>query len=206
MQFATNHLGHFQLTRSLYPALQAAQGARVVNTTSGAQRMSDILWDDPHFDEREYNPGLAYAQSKTANVLFTVELDRRSRGDKIRAFAAHPGVIASTALNSSVGDDAQREMGLIDDEGRAIIDPEHGKKTAEQGASTIVFGATSPTLAGIGGLYLNNSDVSQLNDDQPPVTSDEIPADVVSHAIEPQSARRLWHLSEELLGSSSQRS
>ncbi|NEE00813.1 SDR family NAD(P)-dependent oxidoreductase [Phytoactinopolyspora halotolerans] len=198
-QFATNHLGHFQLTLGLYPALRAARGARVVNTTSGAQRMSDILWDDPHFDSGGYEPVLAYAQSKTANVLFTVELDRRWTADGIRAYAAHPGVIASTSFNSSVGADAQRAMGLIDEAGRPIIDPERGKKTQEQGAATIVFGATSPLLAEIGGVYLNNSDVSQLNDDQPPVTAEEVSGDVVSHSIDPQSARRLWDLSEQLL-------
>lgn len=198
-QFATNHLGHFQLTLGLHPALRAAGGARVVNTTSGAQRMSDILWDDPNFTDGGYDGGLAYAQSKTANVLFTVELDRRWSGDKIRAFAAHPGVVATTSFNSSVGVQAQRAQGLIDDAGRPVIDPERGKKTEAQGAATIVFGATSPLLAGIGGLYLNNSDVSQLDDDQPPPTAQEITADVVSHSIDPVSARRLWELSERLL-------
>ncbi|PFG29520.1 SDR family NAD(P)-dependent oxidoreductase [Paramicrobacterium agarici] len=202
-QLATNHLGHFQLTQSLYPSLKAARGARVVSTTSGAQRMSGILWDDPNFVERSFDPGLAYAQSKTANVLFTVELDRRWRGDMIRAFAAHPGVIASTAFNSAVGADAQRELGLIDESGEPIIDPERGKKTPEQGAATIVFGATSPLLAGIGGIYLNNCDISELNDNQRPVTAEEIPADVVSHSIDPRSARRLWTLSEQLLSSTS---
>ncbi|GAB2501372.1 SDR family NAD(P)-dependent oxidoreductase [Promicromonospora xylanilytica] len=198
-QFATNHLGHFQLTLGLRPALRAAGGARVVNTTSGAQRMSDILWDDPNFTGGGYAPGLAYAQSKTANVLFTVELDRRWSGEGIRAFAAHPGVIATTSFNSAVGVEEQRAQGLIDDAGRPVIDPERGKKTEAQGAATIVFGATSPLLAGIGGLYLNNSDVSQLDDDQPPPTPEEITADVVSHSIDPASARRLWELSERLL-------
>jgi NAD(P)-dependent dehydrogenase (short-subunit alcohol dehydrogenase family) len=199
VQFATNHLGHFQLTLGLYPALRAAHGARVVNTTSGAQRMSDILWDDPNFIVTAYDPGLAYAQSKTANVLFAVELDRRWAADGIRAYAPHPGVIASTAFNGSVGQDAQQAMGLIDESGQPIIDPERGKKTPEQGASTIVFAATSPLLAGTGGVYLNNNEVSQLNDEQPPVTAEEIPADVVSHSIDPQSAQRLWELSEQLL-------
>lgn len=198
-QFATNHLGHFQLTLGLRPALRAAGGARVVNTTSGAQRMSDILWDDPNFTGGGYDAGLAYAQSKTANVLFTVELDRRWSGDGIRAFAAHPGVIATTSFNSAVGVEAQRAQGLIDDAGRPVIDPERGKKTEAQGAATIVFGATSPLLAGIGGLYLNNSDVSQLDDDQPPPTPEEITADVVSHSIDPVSAERLWALTERLL-------
>jgi NAD(P)-dependent dehydrogenase (short-subunit alcohol dehydrogenase family) len=198
-QFATNHLGHFQLTLGLYHALRTAHDARVVNTTSGAQRMSDILWDDLHFTTGDYNPGLAYAQSKTANVLFTVELDRRWAADGIRGYAAHPGVVSATAFNGAAGEDAQRAMGLIDESGQPIIDPEHGKKTRQQGASTIVFAATSPLLAEIGGIYLNNNDVSQLNDEQPPVTAQEISGDVVSHSIDPQSAQRLWDLSEQLL-------
>jgi NAD(P)-dependent dehydrogenase (short-subunit alcohol dehydrogenase family) len=198
-QFAVNHLGHFQLTLGLRAALRAAGGARVVTTTSGAQRMSDILWDDPNFTDGGYDPGLAYAQSKTANVLFTVELDRRWSGDGIRAFAPHPGVVAATSFNSAVGVAAQRAQGLIDDAGRLVIDPERGKKTEAQGAATIVFGATSPLLADIGGVYLNNSDVSQLDDNQPPPTAQEVTADVVSHSVDPESARRLWALSERLV-------
>lgn len=199
-QFATNHLGHFQLTVGLRPALRAAGGARVVSTTSGAQRMSDIRWDDPNFARGGYDAGLAYAQSKTANVLFTVELDRRWSGDGIRAFAAHPGVIATTSFNRAVGVESQRAQGLVDDAGRPVIDPEHGKKTEAQGAATIVFGATSPLLDGMGGLYLNNCDVSQLDDNQPAPTAQEVTADVVSHSVDPESARRLWTLTERLLG------
>jgi hypothetical protein len=161
--------------------------------------MSDIRWDDPNFAGGGYDPGLAYAQSKTANVLFAVELDRRWAGDGIRAFAAHPGVVATTSFNSSVGAESQRAQGLIDDAGRPVIDPERGKKTEAQGAATIVFGAASPLLAGMGGLYLNNCDVSQLNDNQPPLTAQEVTGDVVSHSIDPTSARRLWELSERLL-------
>jgi hypothetical protein len=111
----------------------------------------------------------------------------------------HPGVVVGTNLNSSSGEDALRAMGLIDDSGQPIIDPERGKKTPEQGASTIVFAATSPLLAEIGGVYLNNNDVSRLNDDQPPVSAKEVSADIVSHSIDPRSARRLWELSERLL-------
>lgn len=203
-QFATNHLGHFQLTLGLYAALKAADGARVVNTTSGAQRMSDILWDDPNFTGGGYDPGLAYAQSKTANVLFTVDLDRRWAGEGIRAYAPHPGIVAATAFNSSVGQEAQRAMRLIDADGNPIIDPEHGKKTPEQGAATIVFAATSPLLADVGGVYLKDSDVSPLDEDPRPVDltgadADDVPADVVPHSIDPVSARRLWDLTERLL-------
>ena len=197
-QFATNYLGHFQLTRDLHPALHAAHGARVVNVTSGAHRFADIRWDDVNLHDG-YDPGLAYAQSKTAVVLLAVELDRRWAGEGIRGYAAHPGVIVGTSLNSAVGDQALRAMGLIDDSGNPIIDPAAGKKTLQQGASTIVFAATSHWLNGIGGIYLKDNDISPLNDEQTAVTADHIPAEVALHAIDPRSARRLWELGEHML-------
>jgi len=197
-QFATNHLGHFQLTLGLLPGLRAAHGARVVNVSSGAQRFSDIRWDDLHFASG-YDANLAYAQSKTANVLFAVELDRRWADAGIRGYAVHPGVVVGTNLNGSAGEDALRAMGLIDDSGRPVIDPHRGKKTVQQGASTIVFAATSPLLREIGGVYLKDNDISPLDDSPRPLTPQNIPADVVSHSIDPESARRLWALSERLL-------
>ena len=196
--FATNHLGHFQLTLGLLPALRAAHRARVVNVSSGAQRFADIQWEDPNFTDGR-NLNLAYAQSKTANVRFTVELDRRWAEDGIRGYAVHPGVVAGTKLNSSVGEEALRKMGLIDEAGQPIIDPEVGKKTPQQGASTIVFAATSPLLAEIGGVYLKDNDVSPLDDEVRPLTAHSIPSNVAPHSIDPQSAQRLWQLSEELL-------
>jgi NAD(P)-dependent dehydrogenase (short-subunit alcohol dehydrogenase family) len=197
-QFATNHLGHFQLTLALLPALRAAHGARVVTVSSGAQRFGAIRWDDPNLTTG-YDPNVAYAQSKRANVLFAVELDRRWAADGIRGYAVHPGVVAGTSLNSSAGPDALRAMGLIDESGQPIIDPERGKKTPQQGAATIVFAATSPLLADIGGVYLKDSDISPLNDDPRPLTADSIPAEAVSASLDPASARRLWELSEQLV-------
>ncbi|WP_371879556.1 SDR family NAD(P)-dependent oxidoreductase [Nannocystis punicea] len=198
LQFATSHLGHFQLTRGLLPALRAAQGARVVVVSSGAQRLGQIRWDDPNFSTG-YDSRLAYAQAKLANVLFAVELDRRFARDGIRGYAVHPGVVVGTKLNSSAGADKLRAMGLVDDSGRPIIDPERGKKTVQQGASTIVFAATSPLLADIGGVYLKDNDISRLDDEPRPLTADSIPSEVASHSIDPESARRLWELSERLL-------
>lgn len=205
-QFATNHLGHFQLTLRLLPALRAAHGARVVNTTSGATRIADIRWDDPNFTTSDYDGQLAYAQSKTANVLFAVELDRRWAEDGIRGYAAHPGIIVGTNLGSSMPADQVRAMqtatGLVDEAGRPIIDPDRGMKTPQQGAATIVFGAASPLLAGIGGVYLKDSDVSPLDETVDPSAqgADLIRSqNVVPHSIDPQSARRLWDLSEQLI-------
>jgi NAD(P)-dependent dehydrogenase (short-subunit alcohol dehydrogenase family) len=203
-QFATNHLGHFQLTLGLLPALRAAHGARVVTVTSGGHRLSDIRWDDPHFTTG-YDPMLGYGQSKTANILFTVELDRRWAGEGIRGFAVHPGIVIGTNLGNSVPEDEARAMnlamGLIDESGQPVIDPDREMKTPRQGASTIVFAATSPLLAGLGGVYLKNNDISPLDDAPEPITFGTEPivaSDVVPHAVDPGSARRLWELSERL--------
>ncbi|MEZ4449636.1 MAG: SDR family NAD(P)-dependent oxidoreductase [Nannocystaceae bacterium] len=198
VQFSTNHLGHFQLTRGLLPALRQAGGARVVNVSSGAQRFGEIRWEDPIF-AAGYDSSAAYAQSKRANVLFAVELDRRHAAEGIRGYAVHPGVVVGTTLNSSAGEDALRAMGLIDEAGRPILDPMRGKKSAAQGASTIVFAATSPLLAEIGGVYLLDNDVSRVDDEPRRLTAERIPAEVTSRSIDPESARRLWALSERLL-------
>ncbi|WP_428487880.1 SDR family NAD(P)-dependent oxidoreductase [Rhodopila sp.] len=197
-QFATNHLGHFQLTLALLPALRAASGARVVNVSSGAQRFGSMRWDDLQFTQ-EYNSLAAYAQSKVANVLFAVELDRRWAADSVRGYAVHPGVVAGTKLTSAAGDAALKRMGLIDEAGEPIIDPAAGKKTPAQAASTIVFAATSPLLNGKGGVYLKDNDIAPLVDEQPSLTNNAIPADAASHSINPEAARRLWTVSEALL-------
>jgi NAD(P)-dependent dehydrogenase (short-subunit alcohol dehydrogenase family) len=207
--FAASHLGHFQLTLGLHPALRAAHGARVVNVSSGAHRTSDIRWDDLHFADG-YDGNLAYGQSKTAGVLFAVELDRRWADEGIRAFSLHPGIsVASSLAHMSQGMfslDQLRAMGLVDEQGRPIIDPEHEKKTPQQAAATIVFGAASPLLDGLGGVYLKNSDVAPLDDTPwtvPVGTKPVISTDAAPHALDPKSAQRLWELSEELLRRSS---
>jgi NAD(P)-dependent dehydrogenase (short-subunit alcohol dehydrogenase family) len=200
-QFATNHLGHFQLTTALLPALRAASGARVVNVSSGGHHLSDVRWDDPHFTT-DYDGMVAYGQSKTANVLFAVELDRRWSGDGIRAYALHPGIANGTSLGPSITDEELRAMGILDAEGRPIIDPDRELKTPQQAASTSVFAATSPLLADIGGVYLKDNDVAPL--DRASLTTGFgtepiVLSGVAPHAVDPESARRLWDLSEQLL-------
>jgi NAD(P)-dependent dehydrogenase (short-subunit alcohol dehydrogenase family) len=97
-QFATNHLGHFQLTARLWPALLRAKGVRVVSLASATHIASDLS-DDWNFKAREYQPMAAYAQSKTANVLFVRALDARGAKVGVRAFAVHPGTITRTELD-----------------------------------------------------------------------------------------------------------
>ncbi|MCI3241410.1 SDR family NAD(P)-dependent oxidoreductase [Streptomyces spinosisporus] len=198
LQFSTSHLGHFQLTRALLPALRAADGARVVTVTSGAARFGEIRWNDLDFTSG-YDPATAYGQSKRANVLFTVELDRRYADQGIRAFAAHPGVIIGPGPFTPEQVESYRAQGLIDDTGSTVIDPEGGKKTIEQGAATLVFGAASPLLDGHGGVYLKDSDIAVLDDEQRPLTADSIPSDANSAMLDPDDARRLWEVSEQLL-------
>lgn len=199
LQFAISHLGHFQLTGALLPALRAAGSARVVNVSSGAHRFGTIRWDDVSFATGGYTSGKGYAQAKLANVLFAVELDRRWRHLGIRGYAVHPGVVVGTKLNASAGDAALRDMGLIDASGAPIIAPETGKKTAAQGASTIVFAATSPLLDDIGGVYLLDNDISPVIDDTLTLSADTIPAFAASWSIDAEAARRLWEMSERML-------
>ena len=203
-QFATNHLGHFQLTHGLLPALRKAGGARVVEVSSWGHHLSDIRWEDPHF-EREYDGMVAYGQSKTANVLFAVELDRQWSGDGIRGYSLHPGGIVSTNLGPSFSVEDWRAMGLLDENDQPIIDPANDMKTPQQGAATQVFAATSPLLAEIGGVYLADNDIAPLEADARPVTVDlgsgplETTPGVTGYAVDPESAERLWELSEKLL-------
>ncbi len=147
---------------------------------------------------------VAYGQSKTANVLFALELDRRFAGDGIRGYALHPGGIVSTNLAPWLGEDGWRAMGLVDDGGQPVIDPERDRKTPEQGASTSVWAATSPQLDDLGGVYLQNNDVAPLEDITKPLTLDitagprETTVGVTRYAVDPESAQRLWELSEKL--------
>jgi NAD(P)-dependent dehydrogenase (short-subunit alcohol dehydrogenase family) len=199
-QFATNHLGHFQLTVALLPALRAA-GARVVTVSSGGHHLSDIRWDDPHF-HHGYDGMLAYGQSKTANVLFAVELDRRWAEYGIRGYALHPGIAHGTNLGPSVTEDELRAMGILDESGQPIIDPGRELKTPQQAASTTVFAATSPLLADIGGVFLKDNDIAPLDPGSSTIAFGGEPitiSGVAPYAVDPASAQRLWRLSEELL-------
>ena len=200
-RFATNHLGHFQLAMQLWPALRQANGARVVAVSAWAHSRSPIVFEDPNYEHRDYNPFLAYGQSKTANILFALELDKRAKVDDVRAFSLHPGSIVGTGLSKYVPPEALRAAGLIDNDGNPIIDPAKNMLTIEQGAATSVWCATSPKLDGMGGVYCQNSDIA-------PLVPEEIAANqfgslalgVMPHAVDPQAGDRLWRLSEQLLG------
>jgi NAD(P)-dependent dehydrogenase (short-subunit alcohol dehydrogenase family) len=199
--FATNHLGHFQLARQLWPALRRANGARVVTVSAWAHSRSPIVFEDTHFERREYAPWLAYSQSKTANNLFAVALDERGKADGVRAFSLHPGSIVGTGLSKNAPMELLHAGGLVDDDGKPIIDPAKNQKTVEQGAATSVWCATSPQLDGMGGVYCHNCDIARLvREDIGANPVGSFALGVMPHSVDPQVAERLWSVSEELLG------
>jgi NAD(P)-dependent dehydrogenase (short-subunit alcohol dehydrogenase family) len=197
MQFATNHLGHFALALGLHDALAAVGDARIVSLSSVGHRRSPVIFDDVNFTSRPYDLGLAYGQSKTANVLFAVEATRRWGGDGITANAVHPGTIATTNLSRHLDPDVSAALGAAAPYAEAFARSTVRYKTAEQGAATSVFVATSPLLDGIGGRYFEDcNEAAVLDPDAPNATT----SGVATYALDPANAYRLWELSLALLG------
>jgi NAD(P)-dependent dehydrogenase (short-subunit alcohol dehydrogenase family) len=190
MQFATNHLGHFLLTALLAPALRAGAPARVANTSSGGHRFSPVVFEDIHFERRPYDKWSAYGQSKTANVLHAVELDRRLAGHGVRAFGVHPGMIVTELGRHLTPADIQQLQSRASERASAGMP---SWKTAPQGAATQCWAVTAPELDGRGGLYLEDCQISGTT---PPPGS----LGAEAWALDPDAARRLWVVSEEAVG------
>jgi len=191
MQFATNHLGHFQLSARLWPlVLAAAPGARVVALSSIGHRLHGLDLTDPNFEHRDYDKWLAYGQAKSANALFALQLDKLGEPKGVRAFAVHPGGIA-TPLQRHLTMEEQRAMGWYDEEGNV----NERFKSTEEGASTTVWAAISPLLEGMGGVYCENCNIGALADKETPPGSGVFP-----HIRDDALAEALWRKSEEMTG------
>jgi NAD(P)-dependent dehydrogenase (short-subunit alcohol dehydrogenase family) len=188
LQFATNHLGHYQLTTRLWIAL-AARGARVVSLSSTGHHIAPVDLDDPHFDRRGYDKWVAYGQSKTANSLFAVGLDARGKEHGVRAFAVHPGGIM-TPLQRHLPREEMIAFGWMDEAGNV----NERFKTPEQGAATSIWAATSEDLDGMGGVYCEDCDIAK-------VWSESVRfMGVKPWAIDPEAADALWEASEAMTG------
>jgi NAD(P)-dependent dehydrogenase (short-subunit alcohol dehydrogenase family) len=185
LQFATNHLGHFALATGLHAALAADGAARIVAVSSTGHQVSPVVFDDPNFAFRPYDPWLAYGQSKTANALFAVEATRRWAGDGITANALMPGAVYTNLQRHTGG----RGSGKV---------PAEQIKSVEQGAATSVLLAVSPLLAGVGGRYFVDCNETEVVDRR----SGGLHG-VARYALDPATAERLWTLSENLLASAS---
>lgn len=185
LQFGSNHLGHFLFTLSMLPALRRGDAVRIVNLSSRGHHIAPVDFDDLHFERRAYDKWQSYGQAKTANVLFTVGLEHRLGASGIHAFAVHPG-----AIMTELGRHLQAEdIAYLQTRSRGMH-----FKSVEQGAATSCFAATAPELAGRGGLYLEDCHVAAVDD------SPEAPEGVKSYALDPESAERLWAVSERLVG------
>ena len=195
-QFSINHLGHFQLTARLWPALKKAKGARVVMVSSWGHRYGGVDFDDPNYEHREYDKWKSYAQSKTAIALFSLTLDKRARSYGVRSFALHPGVVPDTDLGRDLKEGELPAVVKRLENGQPISsDKDMSFKTVEQGAATTIWCATSEQLNGMGGVYCQDVDIAEAV----PADSNG-PSGVWPWAMNPDLAERLWQLSEKLTG------
>jgi NAD(P)-dependent dehydrogenase (short-subunit alcohol dehydrogenase family) len=194
-QFATNHLGHFQLSARLWPML--VKGARVVSLSSRGHHRSAVDFDDTMFERRPYDKWIAYGQAKTANVLFAVALDARARRHGVRAFAVHPGGIV-TDLIRHLSQEELAAMGRATAKPGDVVSPIGTNatmklKSVEQGAATQVWAATSAQLTGMGGVYCEDCDIASI-------AHETAASGVRPYAIDPALAERLWARSEAWTG------
>ncbi|MFI8186895.1 SDR family NAD(P)-dependent oxidoreductase [Actinacidiphila glaucinigra] len=184
MQLAINYLGHFALAVGLHTALQAAEKSRVVVVSSGAQLRAGFDFDDPQFERRPYDPFVAYAQSKTADVLLAVGISRRWAEHGITANACAPGVI-HTNLARHMDRATMQAFGAMDADGN-LVTPDHFK-TPAQGAATTVLLAASPLVDDVTGRYFEDNQESQVVDGGP-----DVMAGVAKWSVDPAAADRLW--------------
>jgi NAD(P)-dependent dehydrogenase (short-subunit alcohol dehydrogenase family) len=191
-QFGTNHLGHFVLVNRLAPLLQA--GGRVVVLSSSGHRFSEVNLEDPNFEHTDYTPFGAYGRSKTANALFAVEFDRRHKAGGVRATAVHPGSI-QTELGRHMTPETTAGMIRQIDAAKTPAGPAFFWKTIPQGAATSLWAGFVAPADAVGGRYCEDCHVAEL------IPNDSAAREGVRpYALDPQTARRLWAVSEALVG------
>ena len=197
LQFATNHLGHFALAVGLHDALARGAAerdeARIVALSSTAHMRADVDFDDLQFERRAYDPQIAYAQSKTATSLFTVEATRRWASDGIFANAVNPGGIA-TELQRNFSVQQRESLDAAEAAGTFHY------KTVQQGAATTLVAAVAPEFGGTGGHYLDDCREAYTVPNDASLA--DHPHGVKAWALDPASAERLWAVSADLFGES----
>lgn len=212
LQFATNVLGHYELIIRLLPALEKANGARIVNLSSRGHRLSNVVFDDVNFEYTEYSGMKAYAQSKTALIFLSLKLDELLKNSNIRVFAVHPGPIPSSDLfaSSQVGIASNSKVQIMKASAklsRAINftgllnlfrQPKNigdVYKTVKEGGATTVWAAVSPELNNKGGLYLEDCNIAVI------VPNDSnAPFGVRQYALDKESANRILEICENMTG------
>lgn len=195
MQFGTNHIGHFLLTNLLMPLVEKGERPRIVNLSSRGHHIAPVDFDDPNFEQRDYDKWVSYGQSKTANVLFAVGLEHRLAGRGIHAYALHPGGIMTNLGRHMSEQDMADLMERIRKNAEERGEEPEPFKTIPQGAATTCWTATADELEGAGGLYCENCHVADED-------NESTGGGVRSYAIDKDKADRLWKMSEEMVGQS----
>lgn len=191
-QFGTNHLGHFVFANRIAPLL--VPGGRVVALSSAGHRFADIDLDDPNFDHAPYDEWVAYGRSKTANILFAVEFDRRHRDAGIRATAVHPGAIQTELSRYMTAETRERMVASINAAQAANGGPAFSYKSVPQGAATSVWAAIVAPAEDVGGRYCEDCHVAAIQEGA------GLRGGVQAYALDAQRAQALWAKSEELVG------
>jgi NAD(P)-dependent dehydrogenase (short-subunit alcohol dehydrogenase family) len=192
-QFGTNHLGHFVLVNRIAALIK--DGGRLVNLSSSGHRYSDVNLDDPGFERTEYAPFTAYGRSKTANILFAVEFDRRHKGRGVRATAVHPGGIQTELGRYMTPETIQQLMDNINTTQAASGGPQFEWKTIPQGAATSCWAGVVAAADAVGAHYCEDCHVAQVVD-----AGAEVREGVRGYALDGDHAKALWAKSEEMVG------
>jgi NAD(P)-dependent dehydrogenase (short-subunit alcohol dehydrogenase family) len=190
-QFGTNHLGHFVLLNRLAPLLKP--GSRLVNLSSAGHRFSDVDLEDPNFERTPYTEFGAYGRSKTANILFAVEFDRRHKNHGVRAAAVHPGTI-QTELGRHMTREVLQQLISTMNANQPAGAPAFRWKSIPQGAATSVWAAIVAPAEAVGGHYCEDCHVAEV------VVDPNLRGGVRPYALDADRAKALWAKSEEMVG------
>jgi NAD(P)-dependent dehydrogenase (short-subunit alcohol dehydrogenase family) len=190
-QFGTNHLGHFVLVNRIASLLRP--GSRLVNLSSAGHRYADVDLQDPNFEHTKYEEFVAYGRSKTANILFAVEFDRRHKGRGVRATALHPGAI-ETELARYMTPEARTALIANINASMPKGSPPFSYKSIPQGAATSVWAACVADAEAVGGRYCEDCHVAEIS------TTPGIRGGVQPYALDAKRAQALWQKSEQMVG------
>jgi NAD(P)-dependent dehydrogenase (short-subunit alcohol dehydrogenase family) len=195
-QFGTNHLGHFVFVNRIAKLIK--DGGRLVNLSSSGHRFSNVDLNDPNFETTPYEPFLAYGRSKTANILFAVEFDRRHRNRGVRATAVHPGGIMTELARHMPAGAIEAWIQQIQQQRAAAGEQPFEFKSVPQGAATSVWAGVVVTADEVGGRYCEDCRVGELIPAESQVST--ISKGVRGYALDAETAKALWKKSEEMVG------
>jgi NAD(P)-dependent dehydrogenase (short-subunit alcohol dehydrogenase family) len=195
-QFGTNHLGHFVFVNRIAKLIK--DGGRLVNLSSSGHRFSNVDLNNPNFEATQYDPFVSYGRSKTANILFAVEFDRRHRDRGVRATAVHPGGIMTELARHMPDGAIETWMQQIQEQLAAAGEPPFELKSIPQGAATSIWAGVVVSADEVGGKYCEDCQVGQLIPAESQLSA--ISRGVRGYALDPESAKALWKKSEEMVG------